>query len=82
MNMETNEYEGVLDFWFGKSEDCKQVIKDKGSLWWKKDVELDQEILQRFAGLYTNLAEGYLDAWKYVAESRLAMIILADQFSS
>ncbi len=71
----------ILDFWFGDSTDDVQIIEQKSSLWWRKDEELDREIESAFSDGLKRLIAGQLTAWKQDAESLLAMVILADQFS-
>jgi uncharacterized protein (DUF924 family) len=71
----------ILDFWFGNSADDVQIFEQKSSLWWRKDEELDREIESTFSAALESLIAGQLTAWKQDAESLLAMIILADQFS-
>jgi uncharacterized protein (DUF924 family) len=71
----------ILDFWFGNSADDVQIFEQKSSLWWRKDEELDREIESAFSAALKRLIAGQLTFWKQDAESLLAMIILADQFS-
>lgn len=71
----------ILDFWLGESLDDFQIIEQKSSLWWRKDDELDREIESTFSAALESLIARQLTAWKQDAESLLAMIILADQFS-
>ena len=62
----------VLYFWFDEID---------SALWWKKDPQLDQLILERFGDLHTSAAQGELFQWRTSAEGRLAEIIVLDQFS-
>lgn len=75
------DHRRILDFWFGESLDDVQIIEQKSSLWWRKDEDLDREIESVFSTVLESLIAGQLSAWKQDAESLLAMIILADQFS-
>ncbi len=75
------EYQLILDFWFGESYSSYEVIEQQSSLWWGKDTEVDREIRNRFGESLKLLIVGDLNDWKQLPEGHLAMIILADQFS-
>ncbi|MFT6068028.1 MAG: hypothetical protein ACJAT2_002188 [Bacteriovoracaceae bacterium] len=62
----------VLDFWFKELEP-----KD----WYKKDDELDKNILDNFLGTYEKAIRGELFSWRSTIDGRLAEIIVIDQFS-
>jgi uncharacterized protein (DUF924 family) len=62
----------VLDFWFEEID---------RSLWFKKDADFDQLLIERFGQLHTQAAQGELHAWRKTAPGRLAEIIVLDQFS-
>lgn len=49
--------------------------------WYGKDDAFDAELLERFAALHAQAAEGRLHAWEGSAEGALALLILLDQFS-
>ncbi|MBZ0330598.1 DUF924 domain-containing protein [Halomonas sp. ANAO-440] len=49
--------------------------------WFRKDIELDTEIGQRFFGLHRAAAAGELWQWRRSATGRLAEILVLDQFS-
>lgn len=76
-----HDYLSILEFWFGAGDSNLEIIKDKFKLWWKKDRSLDVEIQQQFGYLLEVMKKGELDDWRESAKGRLAMIILADQFS-
>lgn len=73
--------ETILQFWFGTAEDDLEVAKQCSKKWWKKNPQVDAEIHERFAGTVDAAASGQFDEWLSDARGRLAMIILADQFS-
>ena len=73
--------ETILRFWFGTASDDLVVAEECAKLWWKKNPLVDAEIRERFAGVLDAAANGQLDNWLGHAHGRLAMIILADQFS-
>ncbi|NIO40361.1 MAG: DUF924 family protein, partial [Burkholderiales bacterium] len=73
--------ETILRFWFGTAVDDLKVAEERGKLWWKKNPRIDGEIRERFAGVLGNAVQGQYDDWLVEACGRLALIILADQFS-
>ena len=65
----------VLDFWF------KEISP---SMWWKKDLSFDKEIMQRFGELHeaaTSETLKHTAGWEPSAQSYLAEVIILDQFS-
>ena len=61
----------VLSFWFSGGK----------QRWFEQRDETDQAIRERFGDLYAQAVDGRLDAWAQRADSRLALIILLDQFT-
>jgi uncharacterized protein (DUF924 family) len=55
----------ILQFWFGKLDDLGRVDDATQSRWWSKDPALD----------------GELDTWLAAPRTRLAYIVVLDQFS-
>lgn len=64
--------QAVLKFWF---EECSPADH------WRKDVDFDQALAQRFGLLHRQAAAGELYPWRTTPEGRLAEIIVLDQFS-
>ncbi len=62
----------ILKFWFEEID---------RSLWFKKDDEFDQLLIERYGDLHTQAAQGELYIWRETAQGRLAEIIVLDQFS-
>ena len=62
----------VLDFWFDElsAED-----------WYKKNLDLDIKIKDRFLDTYKQAIRGELFSWRKTVEGRLAEILVLDQFS-
>jgi len=60
----------VIRFWF-------EELKPED--WFKKSEALDQEMRERFEGLYWKASRGELFGWRTTAEGRLAEILLLDQ---
>lgn len=61
----------TLSFWFEESGPEK---------WYKKDLDFDYEIRERFKHLMIDAAEGDLDDWADAPKTALALILLLDQF--
>lgn len=62
----------VLDFWFDQQAQ---------PFWFKRNDAFDDDIRQKFAGLWQKAAYSELDGWRATLRGRLAEIILLDQFS-
>lgn len=63
--------EEVYDFWFvrcGRNE------------WFKSTADLDEEIRARFRATHLSLARSVTEDWRSSPESRLAAVIVLDQF--
>lgn len=65
-------YQEVLKFWFQEIDQ---------SLWWLKDDNFDQLIIQKFSHIHQKAICCELFEWRKVPEGRLAEIIILDQFS-
>jgi uncharacterized protein (DUF924 family) len=61
----------IIDFWF--SDHAKP-------LQFAKNADFDQEIRDKFLGIYEEAYAGKLNSWKHTAEGSLALIIIMDQF--
>jgi uncharacterized protein (DUF924 family) len=66
------DFSDVLSFWFDETDP---------ELWFSKDKEFDDEILERFLALHGRARSGELWTWRKSAEGRLAEIIVLDQLS-
>ena len=64
--------QAVLQFWFNELTPAQ---------WFKKDLEMDQVIVARFAELHTRVAQCESYSWRDTPHGRLAEIIVLDQFS-
>ncbi|MDE1992119.1 MAG: DUF924 domain-containing protein [Rhizobiaceae bacterium] len=62
----------VLSFWF---EECTNED------WFRSTVMLDDEMRRRFRDTHLALAAEVPDSWRATAESRLAAVIVLDQFA-
>lgn len=66
------QYQDVINFWFQELEPAQH---------WKKDLEFDQLIAERFGELHHQATMGELFEWRESAQGRLAEVIVLDQFS-
>ena len=68
----------ILDFWFGTQSDA--IAEHGRTLWFVKDAATDAIIHARFLPSYELAVARQLDAWRGMAKSSLALVILLDQF--
>ena len=73
--------DAVLEFWFGDGLRLGWPSDDRGKLWWGGGAELDEKVNAQFGERVGEaLAEG-LQHWANEPSSRLALVILLDQFT-
>jgi len=70
----------ILDFWFPDPPASDHETMARRLEWWFRGGT-DPHILERFADLPGLAARGTLDQWADHARSRLALILVLDQFS-
>lgn len=71
----------VLEFWLGDGLLNDWPSADRQSLWFGGGAEQDQQIAQRFGALVDEALAGGLADWEEPLHSRLALIIVLDQFT-
>jgi uncharacterized protein (DUF924 family) len=72
----------VLDYWIGAATDDHLFADRQHKLWFSKSEATDSFITRHFSALYAALTDGLAEAWaERGARSRLAAIIVLDQFS-
>jgi len=69
----------ILEFWFGHPG-SPEYGKNR-AIWFKKDPAFDSEIRRRFLEVHDRARAGRLADWRHGTESRLALILVLDQFS-
>jgi uncharacterized protein (DUF924 family) len=74
------EFEEVLRFWFPENLGDDHAAMVSQFEWWFRGGA-DSAIFERFSGLLERAARGELDRWSHAPRSRLALIIVLDQFS-
>lgn len=77
-----SDAERVLEFWLGpasrSNDPPAQTVQER---WWRKDEAFDAEIGERFGELHRRATAGELEGWSEAPRSRLALIVVLDQFS-
>jgi uncharacterized protein (DUF924 family) len=78
--MQAEEFEDVLRFWFPDLAGADHARIVEQFEWWFRGGA-DAAVSERFANLLERAIRGDLDYWGRQARSRLALIIVLDQFS-
>jgi uncharacterized protein (DUF924 family) len=78
--MSNEEFEDILRFWFPPELRNDHAMMVRQFEWWFRGGA-DSAIIERFAPLLERAARGELDRWAQAPRSRLALIIVLDQFS-
>jgi uncharacterized protein (DUF924 family) len=78
--MPTEEFEEVLRFWFPEHLRNDHAAMVRQFEWWFRGGA-DSAIIERFPPLLELATQGQLDSWANRPRSRLALIIILDQFS-
>lgn len=79
-NMLAEESEDVLRFWFPDLSGADHAGLVRQFEWWFRGGA-DAAVVERFATLLERATRGELDHWSMRPRSRLALIIVLDQFS-
>ena len=74
------ESERVLDFWFEGSTADTIAFQQQFKRWFAGGEDFDKSIEREFSELMEQAENGSLDAWAETASSRLALILILDQF--
>src|SRR5262249_7364013 len=74
------EFEEVLRFWFSSLPTGDHAAMARQMEWWFRGGA-DAEIIERFSPWFVRAPKGELDNWSQSPRSRLALIIVLDQFS-
>jgi uncharacterized protein (DUF924 family) len=72
--------EDVLRFWFPSQPSLSQATMVRRWEWWFRGGA-NVEIIEHFSPLLEQAIRGELDAWSHQSRSRLALILVLDQFS-
>jgi uncharacterized protein (DUF924 family) len=71
----------VLDFWLGDGIHKEWPTQDQAKRWFSGGAELDAEIRARFGAAVQQAVAGGLREWEQAPLTRLALVILLDQFT-
>ena len=75
-------WEDILDFWLGPDRDSRDWPDEAtAKRWFRGGPALDAEISERFGPLVEAALGNELVGWEAQPESRLALILLLDQFT-
>jgi uncharacterized protein (DUF924 family) len=80
MTLANEQFEDVLRFWFSSLPTGDHAAMARQMEWWFRGGA-DSEIIKRFSPLLARGTKGELDNWSRSPRSRLALIIVLDQFS-
>ena len=71
----------VLAFWFGELGENGLSTPEQLERWWQPDTEFDQQIREQFLEEHAAILDGRRNDWLLGAASRLAWILVLDQYS-
>lgn len=74
-------YQEILDYWFGDDHAAPWPAKALSRRWFLSNPAQDAEIRERFGDLVEAALQRELVEWERAAPSRLALILLLDQFT-
>ena len=72
-------FETIIDFWFGAVGSAERG--HSRAMWFKKDAAFDTQLGAQFGALHRQAEAGGLSAWEGAPLSRLALLVVLDQFS-
>ena len=78
--MNNQPFESILKFWFSSRLNDNQAALLRQWEWWFRGGA-DTQTIKPFLSLYEQAVRGELDDWASQPRSRLALILLLDQFS-
>jgi uncharacterized protein (DUF924 family) len=73
--------EEILEFWFEDPPPDLQALMAKARRWFHGSEAFDREVIARFGSTVAAAMNGELDAWSASPRSRLALVIILDQFT-
>ena len=81
MNRPSTDYRLVIEFWFGELPMRPVGLADRHKLWYRVDAATDTLIRDRFGAMVEAAVAGSYRSWEKQALSRLALIVVLDQFT-
>ena len=80
--IQVNEIEQVLDFWFGACGPDGALDRARQKMWFSDGHKYDADIRRKFGKLHRRASRGELeDEWAATPKGRIALIVVLDQFS-
>lgn len=73
--------EEVLDFWFEEPPTTREELFTKVRRWFQGGPEMDAEVNERFGQAVERALAGEFDDWADEPRSRLALVLVLDQFT-
>lgn len=80
-NAEPDAVNDILNFWFADGLQKGWPSTDMKELWWGGSKGLDATVKEKFGDLVNEALAGGLKAWEAQPLSRLALVLLLDQFT-
>ena len=71
----------ILQFWFGEPARDADGVMAKMRRWFRGGPDVDADVRERFGAAVEAALAGELDHWAADARSRLALVLLLDQFT-
>ena len=71
----------VLDFWLGDGLERGWCSDKRDELWFGGNATIDSQIRERFGALVEEALNGGLSDWEARIDTRLALVLLLDQFT-
>lgn len=81
LNRPSTDYRDVIEFWFGELPMQPDGLADRHKLWYGVDAATDALIRNRFGTMVEAAVSGSYRSWEKEALSRLALIVVLDQFN-
>lgn len=81
MTRPSTDYRLVIEFWFGELPMRPDSLADQHRLWYGVDAATDTLIRDRFGAMVEAAVAGSYREWENQALSRLALIVVLDQFT-
>jgi uncharacterized protein (DUF924 family) len=73
--------EDILAFWFEDPPSDLEALMAKARRWFQGGEAVDREVIMRYGSTVAAAVKGELDAWSAHPRSRLALVIVLDQFT-
>ncbi len=81
MQLKQQDHQDILSYWFGEIDDSGFAHHNKVKMWFMGGISFDADITTKYGELVAEALAGGLREWEAAPLSRLALIILLDQFT-